>query len=281
MTPTDPSGVLDLVCDLARRAGAAAMGHYGTAEGRTKEGGGPVTAADHAANRVILRGLGEAFPGAAVLSEESRDDRSRLGADRVWIVDPLDGTREFLAENGEFSVMIGLAEAGEAVLGVVYRPDGDVLWAGARGGGAWVERGGRRAVLAPRDVGPAATAPGALRMVGSRSHGDPLITRIAGALGVDRVRPTGSVGLKCALVAEGESDVYVHPVPWLKEWDTCAPEAILREAGGVVTDCRGRRLEYNKPDPRQPHGILACGAGCHGRVLDVVRPLYEASIAGA
>ena len=260
---------LDAAVRLAREAGGAALGHYGTATARSKEGGSPVTEADHAANRVIVAGLRGAFPEDAILSEESRDDRSRLDARRVWIVDPLDGTKEFLAENGEFSVMIGLVEDGEPVLGVVYRPDGDVLYRAARDAGAFVERGGRTARLAP----PPAEA-GALRMVGSRSHGDPLIDRIRDALGVQDVRPSGSVGLKCALIAEGERDLYVHPVPYLKEWDTCAPEVILREAGGDVTDCLGGRLEYNKADPRQPHGILATAPGVHDGVLEAVRPLY-------
>ncbi len=113
---------LDTATHLARAAGDATMAFYGTTRSETKAGGSPVTAADHAANDVIVAGLRDAFPDDAILSEESRDDRSRLDTRRVWIVDPLDGTKEFLARNGEFSIMIGLVVDGEPVLGAVYRP---------------------------------------------------------------------------------------------------------------------------------------------------------------
>jgi 3'(2'), 5'-bisphosphate nucleotidase len=256
----------------ARAAGADAMAHYGTASAVRKEGGSPVTEADHAANRRILAHLADAFPADAVLSEESRDSAARLSARRVWIVDPLDGTREFLARNGEFAVMIGLAVDGRAVVGAVYLPDPDVLYLAAEGEGAWMEAGGR---TEPLQCVPADLA--ALRMVGSRSHPDPLIVRMQEALGITDVRPSGSVGVKCGLIARGQRDLYIHPVPYLKEWDTCAPEVILREAGGTVLDCLGEPLRYNKPDPHQPHGILACGPGVLPRVLEQVRPLYTSS----
>jgi 3'(2'), 5'-bisphosphate nucleotidase len=264
---------LRLASALAREAGRAALAHYGTASAEYKSPNAPVTAADHAANRVIVDGLKEAFPDDAILSEESRDSAERLSAERVWIVDPLDGTKEFLAQNGEFAIMIGLAVAGEPVLGIVYLPDGDVLYAAARGRGAWQERGGERTPLSAADA-----RIDALRMVGSRSHPDPLIVRMQEALGVTDVRPSGSVGVKCGLIALGERDLYVHPVPYLKEWDTCAPEVVLREAGGTVTDCLGEPLRYNKPDPAQPHGVLASGRGVHQAVLAAVLPLYRESL---
>jgi len=255
---------------VAREAGAAAMAHYGTAESEAKAGGSPVTAADHAANRVIVGAIRREFRGDAILSEESVDSPARLSARRVWIVDPLDGTKEFLAQNGEFAIMIGLAIGGDPVLGVVYMPDGDRMYSAARGAGAWLEQGGetRELTRSPAD-------PGKLRMVGSRSHGDPLIDRMVRSLGVTDVKPSGSVGVKCALIAEGDRDLYVHPVPYLKEWDTCAPEVLVREVGGSVTDCWGSPLRYNKPDPRQPHGIVACAPGVIDAVLRRVTPLYR------
>lgn len=245
------------------------MGYYGSTAAEYKEGNSPVTAADHTANELIVEGLQNAFPGQAILSEELKDSPARLLTDRVWIVDPLDGTKEFLAQNGEFSVMIGLAIAGSAVLGVVYLPDGDVLYAAAKGHGAWVERSGTRQALhcAPYDGGE-------IRMVGSRSHPDPLLAAIQEDLQITDVLPSGSVGVKCSLIAEGIRDLYVHPVPYLKEWDTCAPEVLLREAGGHVSDCLGRPLLYNKPEPTQPRGILACRAGLVETVLTTVAPLY-------
>lgn len=260
---------IDVAEQAARAAGRAALEHYGTASAQSKDDESPVTVADHAANAIIIAALRSAFPGDAILSEESRDSLERLSAKRVWIVDPLDGTKEFLARNGEFSVMIGLVEAGRPILGVVYLPDGDVLYSAAHGGGAWVEREGRRDRLKAGEVDPAN-----VRMVGSRSHPDPLVTRIQERLDITAVEPCGSVGVKCSRIAEGRGDLYVHPVPYLKEWDTCAPEVLLREAGGHVSDCLGEPLRYNKPDPRQPHGILACGRGFARTALEVVRPLY-------
>jgi 3'(2'), 5'-bisphosphate nucleotidase len=256
----------------ARAAGIAALKFYGTEESRLKADDSPVTAADHAANGVILQRLREAYPEDAILSEESRDTLERLDAERVWIVDPLDGTKEFIAQNGEFSIMIGLVRDGEPILGVVYLPDGDVLYSAARGDGAWVERDGER-----RRLQAETCHPDRLRLVGSRSHPDPLIVAMQEALGATDVEPCGSVGVKCSRIAEARRDLYIHPVPYLKEWDTCAPEVLLREAGGRVTDCLGGPLEYNKPDPHQPHGIVACGPGCADAVLAVIRPLYEAA----
>ncbi len=258
-----------VACEAAREAGAAAMAFYGTASAVAKEGGSPVTEADHAANRVILDRLETAFPDDAVLSEEARDSTSRLSRSRVWIVDPLDGTKEFLACNGEFAIMIGLAVDARAVLGVVFLPATDTLFAAEEGQGAWVEREGRRTLL--RCSEPFEP----LRLVGSRSHPDPLLVKMQGALGITDVLPSGSVGVKCGLIAEGKRDLYVHPVPYLKEWDTCAPEVIVREAGGDVVDCLGAPLRYNKADPHQPGGILACGAGVLDVVLDPVATIYS------
>lgn len=265
---------LEVAAELTRAAGRAAMRFYGAAGAETKEGGSPVTRADHAANAVILEALAREFPADAILSEESKDTAERLSADRVWIVDPLDGTKEFIACNGEFSVMVGLVRDREPVLGAVYLPDGDVLYTAASGAGAWVERQGRREPLTCRAVNG-----GALRLIGSRSHHDPLLATMQDALGITDVAPCGSVGVKCSRIAEGRHDLYIHPSPHMKEWDTCAPEVVLREAGGSVTDCRGRRLRYNKPDPRQLDGIVACAPGALTRVLRQVVPLYEQSLA--
>ena len=272
---SDLAGALTFARRVARRAGAAAMAHYGTAEASSKQGGSPVTEADHAANAIIIQAIREAYPADAILSEESKDSPDRLKASRVWIVDPLDGTKEFLAQNGEFSIMIGLALNGEAVLGVVYMPDGDRLYSAARGLGATLEVD--QEVHGLRTDKSHYWPP---RMVGSRSHADEMTLRIRDALGVTDVAPSGSVGVKCALIAEGKRDLYVHPVPYLKEWDTCAPEVVLREAGGCVVDCLGERLSYNKQDPRQPHGILACAPGILERAKDTIRTVYESGPAG-
>lgn len=258
-------------CDAARAAGAEVLRRYGDGRYRLKGEAGPVTEADLASNRIIVEAIGALYPGEAMLSEEVKDGHERLGADPVWIVDPLDGTKEFLSENGEFAVMIGLVVEGRPVLGVVYAPARGVLYAAAAGEGAWADRGpGRRDRLwcAPAD-------PSALRLVGSRSHAEPVLVRMQDALGIRDVQPSGSAGIKCALIAEGTRDLYIHPSSHLKEWDTCAPEALLVEAGGRVTDCLGEPLRYNKASPDQPRGIVACAAEVADHVLERITPIYR------
>lgn len=276
--PTHPAaplaGALQAAALAARAGGRAALPWYGAATATAKHDASPVTAADHAANDAILEVLAREAPGWAVLSEESRDDPSRLAHERVWIVDPLDGTKEFLAQNGEFAVMVGLAAAGRAVLGAVYLAAVDQLYLAAEGEGAWLEAEGGRTRL----VCPPAPAGAPLRLVGSRSHPDPLLVRMQTALGITDVKPSGSVGVKCGLIARGERDLYVHPVPYLKEWDTCAPEVVLREAGGTVTDCLGEPLAYNKPDPVQPHGILASGPAVDAPTRARLAALYREAL---
>ncbi len=267
----DLSRELEVAVAAARSAAASVMAFYGDTAAEAKADRSPVTAADRASNALIVTALRRHFPGDAVLSEESRDSAERLTSSRVWIVDPLDGTKEFLARNGEFAIMIGLAEQGEAVLGVLCLPDGDVVYAAARGLGAWVERGGRRDRIARGDIGDAP-----IRLVGSRSHADPLLVEMQRALGITDVEPCGSVGVKCARIVEGRRDLYIHPVPSMKEWDTCAPEVLVRESGGAFTDCYGRALRYNKPVPVQPDGIMACAPGVLSRVVEQVSALYGA-----
>jgi 3'(2'), 5'-bisphosphate nucleotidase len=276
----DPATVADegrlaLACAAARAGGDEVRRRYGSTEHALKSPGDPVTEADLAANGAILELLRLGDGGTPVLSEESRDGADRLAHEEIWVVDPLDGTKEFLAGNGEFAVMVGLARAGEAVLGAVYLPAVDVLYAGIVGSGAWVERkeGGRQPL---RCVEAKA---GRLRLVGSRSHAEPLLVAMQQALGVTDVEPAGSVGVKCGRIAEGRRDLYIHPVPYLKEWDTCAPEAVLRAAGGTVTDCRGGPLRYNQRVPVQRDGIVACGPGISW-VLSRIGPLYDAAAAG-
>ncbi len=163
-----------------------------------------------------------------------------------------------MARNGEFSIMVGLADNGAAVLGAVYQPAIDRLYLGLAAAAAWVVVDAQQNPVGERmslSAGRAATA--RLRFVRSRSHPDPRLSRVEEALGDIETVISGSVGVKCALIARGEADLYVHPVPYLKEWDTCAPEAVLRGAGGRVGDCAGQALSYGKTDPRQTGGIFA------------------------
>lgn len=262
--PAGPlSGDLAVAADAALAGGQAAMSFYGRDDLSVRDKGidDPVTAADRAANDAILGVLAERVPGQRVLSEESppppaRPSGAGTEGERLWIVDPLDGTKEFLARNGEFAIMVGLAVAGRSALGAVYQPDPDLLYLGLAGGGAWLVAEARQRPAA-RELAVPAGRNRPFRLVASRSHGDPAIERLIEALGEVEVSRSGSVGIKCALIARGEADLYVHPVPYLKEWDTCAPEAVLKGAGGRVTDCGGKALRYGKEERRQSRGIFA------------------------
>jgi len=228
----------------------------------------PVTAADKAVNRFLVAAITEAFPTDAILSEESRDDLVRLKNAKVWCIDPLDGTKEFMARNGEFSIMVGLAVEGKAMLGVVYQPIVDTMYSGIRDHGSRVISGGKSRTLKVSRK----NEPVHLRLVVSRSHRNPITDRIKTALGIAEERISGSVGIKCGLIAEGEADLYLHPAPGTKEWDTCAPEAILAGAGGRMTDCWGRPLVYNAKDVRRRFGLVASNGLCHALIVDRMVP---------
>ena len=233
----------------------------------------PVTAADRASNELIVETLRSAFPHDGLLSEETADDGSRLRYRRVWIVDPLDGTRDFIDRTGEFVVMIGLVIDGGPVLGLVYQPTARRLFVGQPGAGAWMEQDGKRVPLRVSNV----SDPARMRLVVSRTHRSPLTEAVRSALGIREDRPCGSVGLKVSLLATQEADLYIHPSLGCKEWDVCAPDALLRAAGGRMTDCWGRPFRYNQPDVYARWGVVASNDRAHSRIIGHVAAVCESA----
>jgi 3'(2'), 5'-bisphosphate nucleotidase len=264
---------LDLAARLAREAGVLAMRHRAagvTVERKAEDE--PVTIADREASALILAGLAAAFPDDVRISEEADDDRRRLDAGRrTWFVDPIDGTRDFIKGRAGFAVMIGLCVAGRPVLGAVYQPDGDRLFLGLPGVGlASCDDGqGPRRIACTRtkDVTQ-------LRLVASASHRTGKIDEVKVALGIADELNIGSVGLKLSLIATGTRDLYVNPSSRSKAWDTCAPEAIIRAAGGTVTDLYGEPLSYLDPDMHNRRGLLASNGAAHASVLAKLAPLF-------
>lgn len=270
--------------ELARTSGAAALEYYGRpievehkGKGVAGEAGEPVTQADRTVNELIVNGLHRAFPEDGILAEESIDTDRRLGRDRVWMVDPLDGTKGFIEGSGDFAVQIGLAVNGESVLGVLYAPATDVLYWAARGHGAWIER-------PISTAGESSTGPERLRvsderelsrmrLAESRSHRSPRMDTVVRVLGVVEEVRRHSVGIKVGLIVERQCDLYIHLSPKTKQWDTCAPEAVLREAGGMMTDLWGEPLRYNTPDVLNRNGILAANGVAHRAVVERLAPL--------
>jgi 3'(2'), 5'-bisphosphate nucleotidase len=263
---------LDAAIDLARRAGREILTFYDTPTNiEWKDAREPVTVADKAANGLIVEGLAIAFPEDAILAEETPDTTGRLRRDRLWVVDPMDGTKEFIKHNGEFSVMIGLAVDGVATLGVVYQPTRDRLFYGVLGEGAFlVEGDGPPQPLAVSDV----TETTAMCVAVSRSHRSSRIDTVRTALGIDREVQSGSVGLKVGLICERHCDLYIHPSPQTKQWDACAPEALLVAAGGRMTDLEGNPFVYNRADLYNRNGILATNGRAHEQILERVAAAF-------
>jgi 3'(2'), 5'-bisphosphate nucleotidase len=263
---------LALALKVAREAGTIVNTFYvGSSEVEYKSPDEPVTEADRSANQHILSRLQAVFPDDGYLSEESQDDLSRLEKERVWIIDPLDGTKEFIARNGEFSIMIGLAIGGKPVLGVLHQPDGGLLYSGIVGQGAFLYEENEKIPIQVSDRKELRQ----MVLVSSRSHRKQIVDEIRRTLRITSERRTGSVGLKVGQIARQLADIYIHPSPGCKEWDICAPEAVLRAAGGTMTDCWGNELVYNKRDVRAHNGVVASNSTLHSRIIDSVTQIVE------
>jgi 3'(2'), 5'-bisphosphate nucleotidase len=248
--------LLEEIRSIAHEAGDAIMRVYQRDFGvELKDDRSPLTEADRLSHELITRRLGALTPALPVLSEEAAPEhlRGRLAWRRFWLVDPLDGTKEFIKRNGEFTVNIALIAEHAPVLGVVRAPALDREYFGGRALGAWRAEGG--AAAAPIHVREASSRPA--RVVGSRSHPSPDLARYLEGIGEHELKSMGS-SLKICLVAEGEADVYPRFGP-TSEWDTAAAQAVLEGAGGCIMDIVGQPLRYNgKEHLLNPH-FLAVG----------------------
>lgn len=248
------------VCEVASQAGRVILEIYDQAyEVIEKADGSPVTVADHRAHDLISEQLAPLLPGTPLLSEESAEISYQQRADwlRFWLVDPLDGTKEFIRRNGEFTVNIALIEDGVPILGVVHTPVRRMTHFAVTGGGAW--RQVEDAAAEPITIRP--YLDGAVRMVASRSHSGAEVDQFRDSLRAQSGQEVETVSmgsaLKVCLVAEGVADVYPRLGP-TSEWDTGASHCILNEAGGRLMDCAGNELQYNKPTVLNPW-FLAVG----------------------
>jgi 3'(2'), 5'-bisphosphate nucleotidase len=259
-----------IALEAAREASALIMGVYAApfdVEYKAKDD--PVTRADKEANALLVERLSRAFPGLPIVAEES-DPASYAaykGADAAWFVDPLDGTREFVARNGEFAVMLGLAERGRATLGVIVAPAWNRAFVGVVGEGAWeVAPDG---ALTPIHVTTRPTLAGASVVV-SRSRAPARVEAFVASLGdggAARAVPHGSSGLKGVLVATGVHDVYLQPGRAGMRWDACATEALVIAAGGKCTEASGAPFDYANDEIVNARGLVATNGLLHDAVL--------------
>ena len=238
-------------------AGAILMGFLDRVKSEQKADGEMVSEADRAADSHLRSALSTAFPRDGLLSEETPDDGDRFHRERVWIIDPLDGTREYLTGIDEWAIHVGLVEKGEPILGIVHRPSRGETWVGIPGVGAWVRRELKGSftplVARPRN--------GLIRVI--LSHRD--LGQVGNAwlarLPVHEQVRCGGSGLKAVLVAEGAAHVYGALTPKMKEWDTCAPHAVVVGAGGLCTDLALRPLRYNRKNLFADQGFLVVSPG--------------------
>jgi 3'(2'), 5'-bisphosphate nucleotidase len=264
---------LEPVVSLAERAGAAILEVYeraGPGPGVTwKEDRTPLTEADRASHRVIAEGLQELTPQIPVISEEGREaEWARIPLDALhWMVDPLDGTKEFLKRTGEFTVNIAMVDGGRAVAGVVHAPALRRSWLGGKDG-AQVRSPGERSDLRVRRADRSR-----LGIVASRDHAGPRVTALLQALAGAETLSMGS-SLKFCLIAEGRADLYLRDGPTM-EWDTAAAQAVLEAAGGGVFTLDGGPLRYGKEGRRNPHFVAAGDPDLDWKQLIATEPEEE------
>lgn len=282
MTKSPDADLKELV-SIARKAADLVLGIYTTKiEVELKGPNDPVTRADREANELIVAYLQKSFPGELVVAEESAD--AMLGGanespwssehhERVFFVDPLDGTKEFIDRNGEFAVMIGLAQRGRAEFGAIVMPATSRAIYGRASvpGSAVLEEadGSARSICVSAQNSPAHT-----RMLVSRSHRPAFVDTVAQRLGTTSLIPCGSVGVKVSRIATGEADLYLHGSGGAKLWDICAPEAILHAAGGQFTDLSGAAHNYRNPDLVVRKGIAASNKKLHTSALAAAAGLH-------
>ncbi len=225
----------------------------------------PLTEADLRANEIIVNGLRSSFPKYSILTEEERDSRERLSNDIVWIIDPLDGTKEFIKRNGEFTVNIGLVNKGRPVLGVIYVPVTEEMYFASQGMGAFMVKDGKteRIAVSHKD------STEKMVLVKSRSHANERLQGIIDRLKFAEVKTSGS-SVKGCLVARGYADVYIRLGPQ-SEWDICAMNAIIDEAGGKMTGLDGKTLKYNKENILIETGFLVSNNRIHEKLLELIR----------
>lgn len=241
---------LSVSCRAAVEAGQAIMEVYERQEGPAvtyKEDNSPLTEADRRSNDIILRFLRREFPDYGILSEEEKDDHARLDKELCFVVDPLDGTKEFIKRNGQFTVNIGLARNHRIVMGVIYVPASGQLYFAAQGMGAWRQLGDRKEQL------HVSGRRSDVRVVMSSSHGCSQMEKLIQRHGWKNLVSMGS-SLKGCLIAAGEAEIYYRYNPTM-EWDTAAMQCIVEEAGGLFRQMDGSEMCYNRQDSLNSKGF--------------------------
>ncbi len=283
MPASSPASLLSLahrIRQVAVEAGDIAMASFRpgaptSARIWSKEGGSPVTSADIAVDTFLKARCAEALPEAAWLSEETADDPARLGRDLVWVVDPIDGTRAFMAGIPDWCVCIALLSANVPVLGIVHAPALGLAPAGADGGATYEALAGGGATLNGVAIRAASGPLASPRIAGPK----PMLEALSQHLALAPQPRVPSLALRLARVADGSLDGGVVS-PDARDWDLAAADLIVSEAGGTVTTLDGAKLAYNRPRPVHATLVVA-GADLHPSLLDAARRMRAASFSRA
>ena len=271
MIKNEKNEILNIAIKVAQKAGQVILDFYGKDyDLEFKKNETPLTSADLASNEIIISHLKKT--GIPILSEESEDDPARFKAEYVWIVDPLDGTKDFINQTGEFTVMIALVERQDnnkyrPVLGLIYKPLGDVLYYALKGEGAWIQHE-EKELKQIKVSGKFKND--FLIMLTSRSHSTDMEKKVALKLNVQKTIAKGS-SLKAALVASGEGEFNFNPSPKTQEWDICASDIIIHEAGGKFTDIQGDIIFYNKKNTSNKNGYLLSNGLIHNNIIQEIK----------
>jgi 3'(2'), 5'-bisphosphate nucleotidase len=252
---------LDTAKRLAVRAGAILLEHYNRP--RTPGYSNPVADARRAANTFLLEELQRWFPGAGIVSTEDRDHRDAFSKSHVWIIDPLDGTLEFTRRKNEFAVMIGLSIDGAARLGVIYQPRTEKTYYAISGSSAFLMANRATHILQVSGE----SDPMAMTIARSRLHHTPHIDLLQRQIGINNAIFYGSIGLNVGLICEGFVHVYVHAKRHAKPWSTCAPDVILHEAGGRLTNLSNVPIRYGVVESMNLGPAIASNGAIHDRII--------------
>ena len=266
---------LETTKKVIKQAGEAALSYYRDKTENeikikgSKKNQSPVTQADLAAEKVIINGLKEFNYG--ILSEETLDDVSRFENNRVWVIDPLDGTKDFIQQTGEFSFIVGLVEDGKPVMGVVYQPTEEKIYYAVKGQGAFLEtKDGKVSQLRVSGVDNMTK----MKMFISRNHLMTHEQKFIDKFEIETIT-CGSAGVKICRLTEQDADIYVNSSDRTGEWDICAGDIIIQEAGGMITDLDGKEFTYNRDNSINKNGFLVSNGKQHKKILKELNKLKD------
>ncbi|QUC64558.1 3'(2'),5'-bisphosphate nucleotidase CysQ [Nitrosopumilus sp. K4] len=262
---------LDVAIDAAVQAGNAILEVYNEKyETRTKSDDSPITEADVKSNEIIKKILSKT--NHSILSEEDKDDLSRLSKETIWIVDPLDGTSDFIDKTGEFTVMIALVKNQKPILGVIAWPTEKTIFAAEKGKGAYRFSNNKWEKIHVTKISELSKC----RTVGSRHHLSETEKNFIKKLGIEDFTSIGS-SLKVGKISSGEAEAYITTTNKMKEWDSAASYCIIKEAGGKMTDMSGNDITYNNKIVNHQNGILVTNGLIHEKIVNEFKKLDQIS----